>query len=168
MRGGSGLALAYVLGLVALAATRRREGLQRVLVRAKLLLPRVGPVPITQLQRWANVGNGALLLMSAPLQWRATDGLLNAAALRSLVLSGWLSLCGVLLVMREMPLAFMRRWLRRHVRFATTTSGRSTVHLFAATLALSSGTGVGVAVGPQCTLLGASGGRDMCQTACIC
>ena len=39
MRGGSGLALAYVLGLVALAATRRREGLQRVLVRAKLLLP---------------------------------------------------------------------------------------------------------------------------------
>ena len=39
MRGGSGLALAYVLGLFALAATRRREGLQRVLVRAKLLLP---------------------------------------------------------------------------------------------------------------------------------
>jgi hypothetical protein len=39
MRGSSGLACAYVLGLVALAATRRREGLQRVLVRANLLLP---------------------------------------------------------------------------------------------------------------------------------
>ena len=38
MRGGSGLALAYVLGLFALAATRRREGLQRVLQR---VTPRV-------------------------------------------------------------------------------------------------------------------------------
>ena len=60
MRGGSGLALAYVLGLVALAATRRREGLQRVLVRAKLLLP---PADAT---RAASRRGTRLLRVSAP------------------------------------------------------------------------------------------------------
>ena len=41
----------------------------------------------------------------------------------------------------------MRNWLRRHVRFATTTNGRSMIHLFAATLALSSGNAAGAALG---------------------
>ena len=84
--------------------------------------------------------------MSTPIHWRWAGGL-TAAALRGVALNGWLSVCGLLLVLRELPFPFMQQFLRRHARFATTTSGRSTMHVFAATLAFSSGSAVGALVG---------------------
>jgi hypothetical protein len=123
---------------------------RRAPLRARPQAPRrslrVEPVPLARVQQWTNVGNGALLLLSAPIQWRFAGGL-TLAALQGLALSSWLSVCGVLLVLRELRAPFMRRFLRRHVRFATTSSGRATIHLFAATLALSSGSPAGIVVG---------------------
>jgi hypothetical protein len=81
-----------------------------------------------------------------PLQWQAAR-LTSMAALRSLALSGWLSGCGALLVLREMRVPALQRWLRRHFRFVTSSSGRQTLHLFAATLAFTSGGVVGFALG---------------------
>ena len=68
-------------------------------------------------------------------------------ALRGLALSSWLSGCGLLLLLREIKVPFVRQFLRRHARFATTASGRSTMHLFAATLALSSGSTASALIG---------------------
>ena len=76
------------------------------------------------------------------------------------MLSGWLSAAGMLLVLRELPFYFVRSWLRRHVRFATTMSGRTTLHLFAATLSLVAGTLPGAVIGVA-TLANAAFGRHV-------
>ena len=110
------------------------------------MVPHFGPFPITRLQRLTNAGNGFLLMLSAPITWKFAGGV-SAAALRGLALSSWLSVCGILLLLRELSFPFMRRWLRRHVRFSTTRNGRSSIHLFAATLALSTGSTVGSVLG---------------------
>ena len=102
------------------------------------------PLPI--LLRMSNAGNGALLLMSAPIQW-VSAGVGSLAALRALIVSAWLSAAGGLLLAREIRVPSVRLWLRQHVRFAATPSGRHTLHLFAATLSLVSGSYVGVAIG---------------------
>lgn len=118
---------------------------------------RLGPFTMTTLQRWSNTGNGALLLLSAPIQWRLAGGF-GAVALRGLALSSWVSVCGLLLLLREIRLPWMRRFLRRHARFATTAHGKSLIHLFAATLALSSGTIAGSLLG-SATLANVAFGR---------
>lgn len=107
--------------------------------------PRVGPVALSTLHRWTSTGNGALLLASLPLQWRAAG--LNIQSLRALAISTWLSACGALLLMRELQLPMVRSWMRRHVRFATTPGGKRVMQLFGATLALTSGTASGFFIG---------------------
>ena len=124
--------------------------------------PRLGSISLVQLRYWANLGNAVLLAASAPLQWRAA-GVTTLLAARSLLLSGWLSACGLLLMLREVNLPPMRRWMRRHVRFATSSRGRTAIHLFAATLAITSGGGVGVVVGVT-TLSNAAFGRYVRRT----
>lgn len=100
--------------------------------------PKLGPVALSTLHRWTSTGNGALLLVSLPMQWHAT-GAASLHALRALAISGWLSTCGVLLLLRELQVPAVRSWMRRHVRFATTPGGKRLLQIFGATLALTSG-----------------------------
>ena len=88
---------------------------------------------LRRLARVASVSNGALLLASMPASLTQVNGI---AALRAALLSGWLSGFGLLLLLREVPAPLVQRWLRRHFRFVTTTSGRTTLRLFAATVGL--------------------------------
>ena len=60
----------------------------------------VGPSRTSTLHRWTSTGNGALLLASLPLPWRAAGS--NIQSLRALAISTWLSACGALLLMREL------------------------------------------------------------------
>ena len=77
-----------------------------------------------------------------------------------LALSSWLSAAGVLLLLRELRVPFVRAWLRRHVRFVTTTTGRTTVQFLAATLGLVSGSYSGTLLGVA-TLLNYAFGRHV-------
>ena len=128
------------------AAARADNPRDRPRGRAHGKLPRAGfagfsmlsPGQLRRLRRAADAGNGALLLLSAPMQFRIV-GLGGLAAIRGLVMSFWLSLLGTLLLVDQVRLPFLRRWLRRHFRFVTTSSGRVTLQLFAATIALTSG-----------------------------
>ena len=86
--------------------------------------------------RIANVLNGAMLTMSAPIALRAPVG---ALAFRNLLLGGWLSAFGGLLLALELRVPLVQRLIRRHFRFVTSSSGRTALMLCAATMALASG-----------------------------
>ena len=98
----------------------------------------MSPMALRRMRMLTNAGNGAMLLISAPLQFRIA-GLGGLAALRGLLLSGWLSAIGAVLLVGQLRISPVRHWLRRHFRFATTASGRTTLQVFAATIAFSSG-----------------------------
>ena len=96
---------------------------------------------LVKLRRWramANTASSAILLFSAPLQFRDL-GTGGVAAVRKLVVSSWMSILGALLLLEQFRIPLIQRWFRRHFRFLTTSSGRTMLHLFASTIALSSG-----------------------------
>ena len=75
-------------------------------------------------QRWArpaNVANGALLLLSG-LPVAMQGGLLNLQPI-GLLLGGWVSLFGMLLLLVEVRLKPVRDWLRRNFGFLFHGSG---------------------------------------------
>ena len=83
-----------------------------------------------RLQRWAtsrqarhlaNVANSALLLLTFPASLRG--GLLSGLALHRLLTSAWVSGFGGMLLMRELSIPPVRRWLNQHFHFLSTTSG---------------------------------------------
>ena len=98
------------------------------------------PRPRPAIQRWArsaNVANGALLLLSgAPVALRA--GLLHAHPV-NLLLGGWVSAFGVLVLMAELRLAPVQRWLRRNFGFLFSGGGRNGLLLCAASMSLAAG-----------------------------
>ena len=103
---------------------------------------KIAPAKLRLLRRLTNTGNGALLALSAPLQFRAV-GIASFAALRGFMLSSWLSAMGTVILLDATRI--WPQWMRRHFRFATTATGRMTLKLLATTIALSSGS-VGLSI----------------------
>lgn len=104
-------------------------------------------MPCIRLRVWsriADLANGAVLIMSAPLALRG--GISSLAALRSVLLGGWLSSFGALLVIVESRVPIIHRWLRRNIRILTSNSGRLLLLLCASTMSL--------AIGPYGALVG--------------
>ena len=85
----------------------------------------------------ADLMNGAMLLLSAPLALR--NGIASVAAARNLLLGGWLSSFGAAILLVESRIPFIHRWLRRDMRLLTTDAGRLALLLCAATMSLASG-----------------------------
>ena len=87
--------------------------------------------------RMADLANGAMLLLSAPLSLR--HGIASTAAVRNVLLGGWLSSFGAIILLVESRIPFIQRWLRRDARVLTTDAGRLMLLLCAATMSVASG-----------------------------
>ena len=93
-----------------------------------------------RLRAWSRVAdltNGAMLIMSAPLALRGGIG--SVAALRNVLLGSWLSGFGALLIVVEARLPIIHYWLRRNARILTSNVGRLLLLLCASTMSLASG-----------------------------
>lgn len=88
-------------------------------------------------RRMVNIANGGLLLTAAPLALRGS--LWGFALFRDALLCVWLSAFGGILILSEIQLPWVKRWLRKHLRIMTSCSGRTVLLLCAASVALASG-----------------------------
>mmetsp|Transcript_28296 Transcript_28296/g.59474 ORF Transcript_28296/g.59474 Transcript_28296/m.59474 type:complete len:237 (+) Transcript_28296:264-974(+) len=103
----------------------------------KLLRKWITRISPTSAARAANIASATLLLLCAPQALQA--GVLGGGALRNVLLSSWASAFGALLMLRELRLRPVQRWMRRNFRFLTTQSGSLAVSLCASSMALASG-----------------------------
>ncbi|KAL3917391.1 MAG: hypothetical protein SGPRY_006422 [Prymnesium sp.] len=80
----------------------------------------------------ADQANGLMLMLSAPLALRS--GIASVTAVRNILLGGWVSGFGAMIIIVEMRIPLIQRWLRRDMRVLTTDLGRLMLLLCAATI----------------------------------